>query len=154
MANLEWVSILKDNISLVNGGEYEKLYNLIGAEKRCKLTEVLLGCGIDIIKRFYKEIPEGAFFQSNLETVELRDTINKIGQLSFGRCKKLTRLVIPTSVTYIDDRAFLGTNSLQEIIYLGPMEQWEEVVKDFDSNWDTGSYFKKIICGDGEISHG
>jgi hypothetical protein len=154
MAKLEWVSILKDNISLVNGVEYEKLYNLIEAQHRCKLTGVLLGSGIDIIKRFHTEIPEGAFFQSDLETAELRNTINKIGQLSFGRCKKLKRLVIPTSVTYIDDKAFLGTSSLQEIIYLGPMDQWEEVVKNFDLRWDTGSYFKKIICGDGEISHG
>ena len=154
MAKLEWVSILKDNISLVNGGEYEKLYEMIEAQHRGKLTGVLLGSGIDIIKRFYKEIPEGAFFQSDLQSAELRPPMSKIGQLAFGRCKKLTKVIIPPSVTYIDDRAFLGTNSLQEIIYLGPMDQWEEVVKDFDSNWDTGSYFKKIICGDGEISHG
>ena len=52
---------------------------------------------------------------ANLETVIIRNGINKIGYSSFENCTNLTSVKIPNSVLEIDDHAFCGCEKLADI---------------------------------------
>lgn len=64
------------------------------------------------------EIPEHAFSGlSNLETVELCDTIQSIGYMAFRDCNSLKQINIPKNLSYIDKDAFSGCSSLSYTTY-------------------------------------
>ncbi len=52
---------------------------------------------------------------SNLTSIILPDTIEKIGYCAFEYCENLTDIVIPNSVHYIGSNIFMGCNNLQSI---------------------------------------
>ena len=70
----------------------------------------------------------------------------------FARQSNITKVYIPTSVTYIDARCFYGCSSLREIYYNGTKSQWGSI--SLGSNWCEGlpDGFK-VICTDGNISY-
>lgn len=58
----------------------------------------------------------GAFRDSNIESVELHNSIEYIGSSAFINCAKLKSVVIPSSVTSINDDAFKGNRNLKTVI--------------------------------------
>jgi hypothetical protein len=69
---------------------------------------------------------------------------------AFGRCKSLTSLTIPSSVTHIGCGVFYKCKSLKAIDFAGTKEQWEKIQK--DGFWNEGSKIQVIRCTDGEVA--
>ena len=61
------------------------------------------------VNYFGNEIPRTAFFGKPLTSVVLPANIEGIGYAAFAGCDQLQSVVIPASVTYIEDYAFAGT---------------------------------------------
>jgi len=59
-----------------------------------------------------KEIPESAFEETSLKTVVLPSKLEKIGLHAFYGCDELEDLIIPDTVTVIDNAAFYFCSSL------------------------------------------
>lgn len=67
-----------------------------------------------------REISSGAFGScSNLESVTLNEGLVSIGDYSLGGKSKLTEIVIPASVTDINEMAFDYCNTLQAVKFEG-----------------------------------
>ena len=75
------------------------------------------------------------------------DDIVNIHRHAFCGSKALTSIIIPSSVNYIGEDAFDQCESLNSIQYLGTIEQWQSIKKDFEFNLDMVS----IYCSDGQI---
>lgn len=61
------------------------------------------------VRYFGNEIPRTAFFGKPLTTVVLPNNIEGIGYAAFAGCDQLQSVVLPASVTYIEDYAFAGS---------------------------------------------
>ena len=70
-----------------------------------------------IIPDTVKEIGEGAFGcqDSKLTEITLSSSLTKIPRSAFSGCKRLKRIIIPTSVKIIEDFAFQDCSNLEEI---------------------------------------
>ncbi len=55
-------------------------------------------------------------FQAKLESVEIKEGVQKIANKAFTMCQKLTSLTLPESLTSIGDMAFWNCSSLEEVI--------------------------------------
>lgn len=79
------------------------------------------------------EIPGSVVYVYNcghLETLEkviLNEGTETIGACAFAE-STLTDILIPTSVTLVEDSAFLSCDNLQDVWYMGTEEQWETIV--------------------------
>ena len=60
-------------------------------------------------------IPNGAFFLSGLETIELPKNLSRIEASAFCRCYNLKEINIPDSVTFIGHDAFSQCFELNEV---------------------------------------
>ena len=65
------------------------------------------------------------------------DDIAKIHRHAFCGSKALTSIIIPSSINYIGEDVFNQCDSLKSIQYLGTIEQWESIKKDFEFNLDS-----------------
>lgn len=64
-----------------------------------------------------KVIASGAFHdRKEMESIDLPDSIEIIGDYSFSKCENLIKIRLPKSLTYIGDHSFLGAKKLLEII--------------------------------------
>ncbi len=63
---------------------------------------------------------------------------------------QLTSIVLPDSVTGIEEYAFSYCSSLTIITFNGTIEQWNAVRKGYRWNFYTGTY--TIHCSDGTIT--
>lgn len=61
------------------------------------------------------EIGDIAFPNAPLSSIDLPNTITRIGSKAFFRCERLKALEIPSSVTTIEEEAFSGCTSLKDI---------------------------------------
>ena len=59
-----------------------------------------------------------------------------IGNDAFNGCFYIKEITIPTSVVYIDSRAFIGCESLSTVYYTGTEEQWRTINIDWSGNAD------------------
>ena len=64
-------------------------------------------------------------FQDNpvIETVELPEGLQAIGNMAFFRCVKLRRIQIPEGITLIDQATFGGCEALEEVILPASLEE-------------------------------
>ena len=134
--NQELKDFIEANIDLIEQGDMRKVYSLRDSYHRSELTDVLMSAGINVFEQmtivpngFAKgldiqtiEIPEPikridnyAFKGSNIESITLPNTLQQLGYEVFSFFSKLNSLVIPDSVTHIDDSAFLSCSSLESV---------------------------------------
>ena len=79
------------------------------------LTTYSIGIGTVIIC-------DGAFDNCRLLTsLNISNSIERIGKYAFGRCSSLMKILLPKSVTDIYDRAFYDCVSLESVTMLGPV---------------------------------
>jgi len=59
--------------------------------------------------------------------LEIKAGTITIASKAFSECKRITKLTIPTSVTYIGDAAFADCTSLTDVYYAGSEEEWAAI---------------------------
>lgn len=89
---------LPDNICLI---EDYAFYN--SSIKNIRLPEIL------------EQIGNYTFSMSNLESVTIPDKVTKLGKGVFNSCYKLTKAVLPESITAIPDETFLACHKLKMV---------------------------------------
>ena len=77
------------------------------------------------------------------------DGLQSIGEGAFGECTRLARITLPSSLKTIGRFAFTRANKLTEIIFLGTVGQWNEIVTEENWNYESGNYTVK--CMDGTV---
>lgn len=90
-------------------GEYELRLAYIADEKRCVIPGSVDGIPVTEIE------PLVFYNNTDIEYVELPDTITKIGNRAFSHCENLKEIVLPDSITSIGQQAFWQCESLSEI---------------------------------------
>lgn len=100
--------ITKGNYLFYNdGGEYY-LMGYTGDESKIELPANIDG-NVYVINRY-------AFYDSNLTSVIIPDSVTSIGDHAFSDCGSLTSVIIPDGVTSIGDSTFSGCGSLTSVI--------------------------------------
>lgn len=99
------------------------------------------------------ELHDGCFMNSQIESIEIPDSVKTIGKGVFHGCTNLKSVVIGTGVTKISSFIFAACTSPIEIRYKGTKEQWNAISKPI---WDLGEWNTQapqltIICSDGVI---
>ena len=95
-------------------------------------------------------IGDRAFYGcTSLTSITIPDGVISIGYDAFRCCNSLTSVTIPDSVIYIGNCAFFGCESLTSITFEDTVERWEQILKDYWWNENTGDY--TVYCTDGEI---
>lgn len=83
---------------------------------------------------------------SSLETAVL-PLCEKYGDYIFQRCKSLTEIVIPAGITAIPEKIFDLCESLTDIHFLGTEDEWNELIKGRESEFENIT----VVCwGDEE----
>lgn len=85
-----------------------------------------------VLPNSVEELGEAPFSNSNFESITLSSSLKVIPAEAFKGCRRLTKLVIPASVTEIRDNAFTGCSLLKEVIFLCPAPTF--TTNDYDEN--------------------
>ena len=113
-----------------------------GAFRSCNLNAV----SVDKDNEYYCSV-NGALFSKDkttlykypsgktADTYQIPDGVNTIAYSAFWGSSNLKSVVIPESVTFIDEGAFISCYSLTDVYYTGTEEQWENVVVDTEFNY-------------------
>ena len=130
---------LKDNLSLVDIGDYEMLYAKCQSRYRPELTKLLLQANINpiyhmseipaiyaeevaitnlIVPSNVKSISYASFRHSGVETVEFLSGLEAIGEEAFYMCHNLIGVTIPSGVRQISKAAFAQCTKLRTA-YIG-----------------------------------
>lgn len=88
------------------------------------------------------------------------ETIETVPYCAFAGANKLTGVVIPTNITYIDHGAFSGCTNLANVFYCGTQEQWDamiisggnEALLNANIRYNVGYGVPGDVNGDGEIN--
>ncbi len=105
---------------IYTNGEEKVLVGYTGSERELTLPN-------DITS-----IYQYAFYNcDSLTSVTIGNSVTSIGHHAFYVCHSLTSVVIPDSVTSIGDGAFFNCDSLTVINYVGTIEEWDNITKDF-----------------------
>ncbi len=62
-----------------------------------------------------EKIADNLFRSSNINTIDIPDTVKEIGAAAFSNCKKLEKVVFPNALQTIETSAFEGCTSLKKI---------------------------------------
>lgn len=122
---------LDQNRDLIDSGDFlNEAFNAFwGSDIWAKFIDDLLKLEIDPLKCCLGIIPNNFFARTEITNLILPEGIKKIGRGAFSNCMFLEKVVLPTSLEYIDRRAFAGDTSLDHIIYNGSMDDWIKVRK-------------------------
>lgn len=87
------------------------------------------------------EIPEEvtsingyAFQGGDFSTVILPETLKALPFSVFENCKNLKNIVIPVSLTKINNKAFMYCSILTNIYYMGNADDWKKIEIDYNNN--------------------
>ena len=85
-----------------------------------------------VLPNSVEELGDAPFSNSNFESITLSSSLKVIPAEAFKGCRRLTKLVIPASVTEIKDNVFTGCSLLKEVIFLCPAPKFTP--SDIDEN--------------------
>ena len=99
------------------GVVYEKnpdnKYVAIGLEENSTVTKVVIPAsigGIDVV-----EIKDWAFKETKITSLDIADSVTKIGKRAFYSCRQLRNVKLSNNITKLEDRVFFGCTSLTSI---------------------------------------
>lgn len=106
------------NIQITDKSERYMTYDGVLYDKSGK---TLLACpknrhGAVKIKEGTKEIEKNAFFDSEVEEIEMPDSVKSLEKAVFFNCRKLQKVKLSNSLTEIPDSCFDSNISLREIV--------------------------------------
>ena len=106
------------NIQITDKSERYMTYDGVLYDKAGK---TLLVCpknrhGAVKIKEGTKEIEKNAFFDSEVEEIEMPDSVKSLEKAVFFNCRKLQKVKLSNSLTEIPDSCFDSNTSLREIV--------------------------------------
>ncbi|MBE5754552.1 MAG: leucine-rich repeat domain-containing protein [Clostridiales bacterium] len=97
-----------------------------------------------------KEIGAYSFYYcESLTEVTIPNSVKTIGSSAFSGCSGMSKLTIGSGVTSIESGAFDGCGILQEIFYIGTIENWNKIEKGSAWNWQVPALY--VICTDGIV---
>ena len=106
-----------------------------------------------VISNLITVIDEGPFSGPTLGISEISfekySQLTTIGDYAFLDNTSLSRITLPSSLTYIGKSAFEYTRDLEIIIFEGTIEQWNNIVK--GSNWNQDSSVTEVVCSNGVV---
>ena len=112
LAEITWT--LSDDGTLTISGtdmpDYYSTNNLPWFTQRSKIKKVVIKSGVTNIGR-----AAFAFYDSNLTSVTIPNSVTSIGYGAFGGCSGINSITIPNSVTSIGSLAFSGCSGLTSI---------------------------------------
>ncbi len=115
-----------ESISVEEGNTVYDSRDNCNAIIRTNYDELAIGCKNTVIPNTVTSIGSYAFSRSNLESIEIPNSVQWINSDAFEKCTGLTSIYIPSSVTYIMDNPFNGCSNLESI-------QVDENNPDYDS---------------------
>ena len=118
-------STLKKIIAPANLEKTQKNWFFGGAVYNEKLKSIVLPNSVE-------ELGEAPFSNSNFESITLSSSLKVIPAEAFKGCRRLTKLVIPASVTEIRDNVFSGCSLLKDVVFLCPAPKF--TTNDYDEN--------------------
>ena len=83
------------------------------------------------------------------QNIVLEEGVSNIGKYSFADLSSIERVVIPKTITTIDDYAFLNCLEIETINYNGTIEEWNAII--LGKGWNKGTRINQIICTNGNI---
>lgn len=106
------------NIQITDKSERYMIYDGVLYDKAGK---TLLACpknrhGAVKIKEGTKKIEKNAFFGSEIEEIEMPDSVKSLEKAVFFNCRKLQKVKLSNSLTEIPDSCFDSNTSLREIV--------------------------------------
>lgn len=137
-----------------------------GAFEYEKITSIILPNTVTVIEEnaFYKclklenaylgnstsQIESKAFFNcKSLLSITLPDTLETLGTEAFAYCPELKTVYIGSSIDKLEYGVFKNCKNLTDIYFNGTIQEWINIYKVDDWNFNTGNYI--VHCTDGDI---
>ena len=131
------LGILQDSHvqSLINGANWQELLNYLTVEDRrsnyggveSTICETLLRSGINILDGITEITDNFLLGASDLKSMRIPDTVERIGKQAFSSCIELVDVYIPRSVTAIDNYAFDNCSNDLQVHYNGTTTDWSHI---------------------------
>ena len=86
-------------------------------------------------------------YESHLKKVIVSEGVSYIAPWAFNYCTDLLRLILPSTISYIDENALVACSRLQTIEFNGTIAEWEAIPK--GENWYVDCPITTIKCLDG-----
>lgn len=102
----DWVFVASQDQDVP--GEYASIVRYAGEQEQVKIPSELGGLPV-------KEIISAAFMDARMESVEMPNTVTKVGQKAFGRCFNLKRVVFSDALTEIDSSVLSGCMKVTQV---------------------------------------
>lgn len=122
MADIRYELFLRDHLVEIDADNFAAVYNDASAyfdkaKEIGQLTDLFLSCGIEPHMHFEYAIPtDYAFNSSNLITIDIKDSIERIGHSAFDSSElESISFGYNSRLTYISMCAFRGCNNLRSI---------------------------------------
>lgn len=117
--------VIEEHIDWIENNEFTKIYELRDVFDRSEFTQIMLSIGIDPLN-YMTDIPENYLYDSDIESFNIPQGIERIGMGAFGECGKLSKVTIPEGVTHILQEAFVECHNLKNINFPSSIEYLKE----------------------------
>ena len=96
-------------------------YNSIELINGCRIKDDKIVSAGDaygdiVLPDYITEIPEGAFYNSRIQSIVVPDSVTIIGEKAFADCQNLKSVKLPKSIKKIEHATFFLCESLEEVV--------------------------------------
>lgn len=117
--------VIEEHIDWIENNQFTEIYQLWDVFDRSEFTQIMLSIGIDPLN-YMTYIPENYLYDSDIESFNIPQGIERIGIAAFGECRKLSKVTIPEGVTHILPDAFVECNKLENINFPSSIQYIKE----------------------------
>lgn len=128
--------ILLDTITVIEENAFYKCFNL---------KAVYFGNSIS-------KIDNKAFFNcKSIISITLPDNLETLGAEAFAYCSELEKVYLSNSIDKLEYGAFKNCKNLSDIHFNGTIQEWNNIYKADDWDFNTGNY--TVHCTNGDIKN-